>query len=173
MIPAPLIRSIVTILLFALTAGCSALHQPNPNAINNLYRDQIIEWQKRIAEQGWVENLVDDVVNGCIRFSKYEKERGDHWATPKEFREKGFKGDCEDIAVFTMGTLKNLNYPHKVRILAVRTLTGDHAILKIEVPGELSKRWKIYETVPVPLVEFDQLFYRPIVEFDDKEIFYF
>jgi hypothetical protein len=43
-------------------------------------------------------------------------------------------------------------------------------VLKVEMPDG---QWKMYETVPVPLCEFDQLFYRPIVEFDEKSIVYY
>ena len=55
--------------------------------------------------------------------------------------------------------------------MAVKTLTDEHhAILKVEMPD---LRWKTYEAVPMPLGEIDRLFYRPIVEFDEKEIIYF
>ncbi|MEE9544688.1 MAG: hypothetical protein V3V55_03705, partial [Rhodospirillales bacterium] len=136
-----------------------------------LYYEQIRDWQKRIKEEGWADNLVDDVVNQIVKISKYRKEKEDHWDTPNEFIRRGFQGDCEDIAIFMMGTLKQLKYPYHIRILAVETLTGDHhAILKVEMPD---RKWKIYEAVPIPLSEIDQLFYKPLVEFDEENIIYF
>jgi len=167
------IKAMTLLIVLALTTGCMAMYQPDPSVINDQYYEQIREWQNRIRQEGWSENLVGDVIHKCVLLSKYEYDRGDHWATPGEFMQRGFRGDCEDIAVFGMGTLKRLEYPHDVRILAVKTLTGDHAVLKVQVPGKNGIAWKIYETVPMPLIEVDQLFYRPIVEFDDKVIVYF
>jgi predicted transglutaminase-like cysteine proteinase len=156
--------------ILCITAACTAFYQPAPGRINDLYYEQIMDWQKRIKEEGWAENHVDEVVNQCIKFSKYRTEKQDHWDTPKEFIQRGFQGDCEDIAIFIMATLKQLNYPYNVRIMVVRALTVDHAVLKVQMPNT---KWKIYETVPVPFGEIDRLFYRPIVEFDEKNIIYF
>jgi len=165
-------RIIETVLIawLFLLGGCAAFYQPEPEKIHGMYYEQIREWQKRVQEQGWTQQSVDDVVKGCLKLVKYEVEDNDRWDTPQEFIRKGFRGDCEDIAVFMMATLKRLNYAHGVRILGVKTLMGDHAVLKVEMPDGI---WKMYETVPVPLCEFDQLFYRPIVEFDDKTIVYY
>lgn len=157
--------------LLFLAAGCAVYHQPAPERIHGLYHEQIKDWQKRVQEQGWSHSRVDEVVKGSLNLVLYEPEETDHWDTPQEFIRKGFKGDCEDIAVFLMDTLKRLDYPHGVRVLAVKALLGDHAVLKVEMPDG---KWKMYETIPIPLCEFDQLFfYRPIVEFDDKTIVYY
>jgi hypothetical protein len=32
------------------------------------------------------------------------------------------------------------------------------------------KRWKVYETLPRPFDALDQMFYRPIFEFDEKAV---
>ena len=163
-------KIIVSISIFCAVTGCLSFYQPDPAGVNVIYDFQIKEWQERVIKEGWSENIVEDVVNQCIKLSKYKTEDFDHWDTPKEFREKGFQGDCEDIAVFAMSTLKRLEYPYGVRILAVKALFGYHAILKVEMPA---RDWKIYETVPLPLNEIDRLFYRPIVEFDEKTIVYY
>ena len=147
--------------------------QPDPSVINNQYLEQIKEWQNRISEEGWTESLVGEIMKKNLRLTRYVFDKGDHWATPKEFIQAGFRGDCEDIAAFLMGTLKRLEYPHGVRILAVKTLSGDHAVLKVQLPGKNGIDWKIYDTVQVPFLEIEQQFYRPIVEFDDKVIIYF
>ena len=163
-------RLIVIIPFLILTAGCMAFYQPAPDNIDGYYYEQIKDWQKRIEKEGWAENLVDDVINKCVKFSKYQTEKKDHWDTPREFMQRGFKGDCEDFAIFMMATLKRLKYPYNVRVRAVKTLIGDHVVLRVEMPDE---KWKSYETVPVPLDEIDRLFYRPIVEFDEKNIIFF
>jgi hypothetical protein len=164
-------RLILTLTLLTVASGCAGFYQPAPERINGVYHDQIKDWQKRVQEKGWSQNDVDDVVNGCLRLVKYEPDGDiDHWDTPQEFIQKGFRGDCEDIAIFMMATLKRLEYPHGVRILGVGTLMGDHAVLKVEMPDG---NWKMFETVPVPLYQFDQLFYRPLVEFDEKTIVYY
>ncbi|MEW6668902.1 MAG: hypothetical protein AB1512_27145 [Thermodesulfobacteriota bacterium] len=157
-------------LCILVVAGCAGTYQAAPERIHGIYFDQIKEWQKRIQENGWSRQDLDDVVQGCLKYVKYEAETDDHWDTPQEFMNKGFRGDCEDIAVFMMATLRRLQYPRSVRILAVKTLMGDHAVLKVEMPDGSSK---MYETVPVPLIEIDQLFYRPIVEFDENTIVYY
>ena len=157
--------------IFFFTAGCMAFYQPAPNRIDGLYYQQIKDWQNRIQKEGWVETLVDEVVDQCLKFSKFRQDQGDHWDTPKEFMKRGFQGDCEDIAIFMMATLRRLEYPHHVRVLAVETLVGDHhAVLKVEMPDT---KWKIFETLPMPLNEIDRLFYKPIVEFDDNHIIYY
>lgn len=161
---------ILIVILLVGASGCAVFYQPAPERIHGVYHDQIKDWQKRVQEQGWSRTRVDDVVKGSLNLVLYEPEETDHWDTPQEFISKGFKGDCEDIAVFIMATLKRLDYPHGVRILGVKTLMGDHAVLKVELPDG---QWKMYETVPVPLIEVDQLFYRPIVEFDEKSIVYY
>jgi hypothetical protein len=94
----------------------------------------------------------------------------DHWDTPKEFMRKGFSGDCEDITVFMMGTLKRLGYPHRVRVLIVEGLFEDHALLRLEMP---EGGWKVYDVVPpdVPTPEWYQL--RPVVEFDETGVDWF
>jgi predicted transglutaminase-like cysteine proteinase len=159
-------------LFLMLTAGCAALYQPAPDRINGAYYEQIKEWQRRVNEEGWTKNLVDDMVNESIKLSKYRLDKkGDHWDTPKEFIARSFQGDCEDIGIFAMANLKRLKYPHKVRIMAVKTLLiTDHAVLRVEMPDG---KWKMYNTVPMPLDEIDQSFWRPIVEFDEKDIIYF
>jgi len=94
----------------------------------------------------------------------------DHWDTPKEFIERGFSGDCEDITVFMMGTLKRLRYPHQIRILIVHELFEDHALLRVEMP---EGGWKVYDVVPrqIPVREVSLL--KPVVEFDEKNIAWF
>lgn len=164
------IKRAVLLLLLLVPVSCTNLYRPDPGFQGSRYREQIIEWQQRIDEQGWSHEIVDDIVDRSIEFSKFEAEPRDHWATPGEFIGNGFVGDCEDIAVFAMGTLKQLDYPRKVRILLVHTLMGDHALLKVETAAD---QWKTYETVPMPFVQIDQLFYRPILEFDEKSIVYF
>ncbi|MFC1868260.1 hypothetical protein ACFL0H_09025 [Thermodesulfobacteriota bacterium] len=114
---------ILLLLVVFLAPGCAAFHQPAaaPRQLNNQYYEQIRDWQNRVKKEGWGKTLVDDVIDQCIILAKYRMEKEDHWDTPKEFMEKGFQGDCEDIAVFMMATLKRVNYPYRVRVVAVKT----------------------------------------------------
>ncbi|RJQ56910.1 MAG: hypothetical protein C4530_13940 [Desulfobacteraceae bacterium] len=164
------IKRFLFVVSLVIVSGCSAFHQPAPDQIHGLYHDRFTGWQEKITRQGWSEALVNELVEQSIIFSQYRAEESDYWDTPRQFVEKGFQGDCEDIAVFAMSNLKMLKYPHRVRILAVKALTGHHAVLKVEMPDG---KWKVYETVPVLFGQFDRAFYRPIVEFDENTILYF
>ncbi len=160
----------IVFLGFFLLGGCMSFYKPSQSRINGLYHEKIKEWQLRIKEEGWSEGLVDDIVKGTVRLTEYRHEECDRWDTPKEFIRRGFQGDCEDIAIFLMATLKRLEYPYGVRVLAVSAYQQDHALLRVKLPDA---DWKTYETVHLPLGEIDRLFYRPIVEFDEKDIIYF
>lgn len=158
-------------ILFTLVVCASCAGTTSPGAqrqsTEQPYYRQIREWQQRIEKEGWAENRVEQVLNWSLGFVTYEMEIDDHWATPKEFVRNGFRGDCEDIAIFLMGTLKRLNYPHRIRILAVTGVFENHALLKVEMPDGT---WKIYDTYsdnPYSL----HAYYRPLVEFDEKNIF--
>jgi hypothetical protein len=153
-------------LFLLILSGCATYQNTSPQSIQDRYLKQILEWQQRIEKEGWNESAVDGVIQGSIDLSSYAPDKVDHWDTPAEFIRNGFRGDCEDFAAFMMFNLKRLKYPEKVRILAVRTLMGDHAVLKVAMPG--GGRWKIYETLPRPFDSLDQMFYRPIFEFDER-----
>ena len=153
-----------------MTEALALTQRPAWRALQTHY-EQIKEWQDRIKKEGWKEGLVDDVINHCILLSKYRSDgEKDQWDMPHMFIQQGFQGDCEDIATFMWATLKRLEYPRHIRILVVKTLLGDHTVVKVELP---QGKWKMYETVPVPLDQFDHLFFIPIVEFDDKVIIYY
>ena len=155
------------LLLFILIYGCSPVYfQPRNPGID--YRYAIENWQERIKIEGWTKGLVDDVVGTCIECSKYQHEDDDYWKTPQEFT-RDFKGDCEDIGGFIYGTFKILKYPNLMRLRAIRMPTGDHVVFRIEVP---EKKWRTYNTVPMPLDFVDLALSRVIVEWDDKNIYY-
>jgi hypothetical protein len=155
------------IVVSALPIGCAIFYQPKDPV--KTYYDQIKDWQDRVKQEGWSEKLIDDVIYKCHWLAFYQgDEIEDHWDTPSEFEDKGLKGDCEDIAVFLLATFKRLKYPFGVRILAVRTLVGDHALLKVKMPDG---KWKTYETVPMPLGFIDGIFYFPLFEWDFNRIY--
>lgn len=163
-------RAVLLFAFLSVTIGCAPFHRPEPSPINGAYYEQIREWQMRIKQEGWSRSLLDSIVDGCLKVAKYRTEEVDHWDTPGEFIRKGYQGDCEDIAVFIMATLKNLRYNRDVRVLAVETPMGDHALLKVRM---LDGTWKNYETAPVPIGQIDRLFHTPIVEFDENHIIYY
>ena len=154
------------ILLTFFLHGCSAIIQPADKQAQ--YMQQIIDWQKRIQEEGWNESLIRKIIKDCVWISKYVTEEGDHWQTPLEFINNDFQGDCEDFASFQWGTLKKLGCPYPVRMAGVATAwPTDHAVLRVQLPTG----WKTFESVPVPGCELDGLFYRVFVEWDEASVY--
>ncbi len=162
------LKHIVPLLLFCLV-GCSPVYfQPTDPGVD--YRWYIEHWQQRVREEGWSENLVNDVVDSCLMISKYEPEPAnhDHWKTYGEFQ-KNFRGDCEDIATFMFGTLKRLDCPYAQKLRIIRMPAGDHAVLMVELS---TAEWKMYNSIPQPGDFIDIALSRTLVEWDDQHIYY-
>jgi hypothetical protein len=157
---------VVFALLF-LATGCESTRGVAPNAGGEIYFDKIRDWQKRINREGWSSERVEELLGHALRFVTYRMELDDHWDTPSEFIGRGFQGDCEDIAIFMMGTLKRVGYPHGVRVLAMQGWFSGHAVLKVELPDGT---WRIYDTVTLSLRVLNPKRLKPLVEFDEKMI---
>ena len=134
------------------------------------YYQQIREWQQRIQKEGWAETQVHRILNACIQLVEYDVEIDDHWDTPREFIQKGFRGDCEDIVIFLMGTLKRLKYPYDIKIVAVTGLFESHALLKVEMPDGT---WRYFDTAAGNPPQAFHIDYKPVVEFDETDISYY
>ena len=162
-IPGQLFAWMLAFLVFAGCAGGTRNREP----VDPVYKEMIREWQLRMQKEEWSEDLIHSILFQFRTIATYRTEAVDHWDTPKEFMRRGFSGDCEDIAVFMMWTLRKIGYPHKAKILIVGSVLGDHALLKIEMP---EGGWKVYDVVPsgVPVRRPNLL--RPIVEFDEKSV---
>jgi len=159
-----------TFFLFIFTWGCTITATADRERIYPIYRDKIKEWQMRIQREGWTEAHLDSILFQFRRLATYQMEIQDHWDTPREFIQKGFSGDCEDIAVFMMGTLKRIGYPYRMRILIVQEIFEDHALLKVERPeGE----WKVYDVVPQRVLSLEMTQLKPLVEFDERTMFWY
>jgi len=158
----------VFFILFAW--GCATTETAERERIHPLYREKIEEWQLRIQREGWSESQVHTLLKQFRGLATYRMEIQDHWDTPKEFIQKGFSGDCEDIAVFMMGTLKRLGYPQRVRILIVHDLFEDHALLRVEMP---EGGWKVYDVVPRKVPSREASLLKPVVEFDEANMAWF
>ena len=163
-------RVVVIGLSLLLIAGCWAAKLEPAQNPEKPYVKKIQEWQERIRRDGWSENAVRALLADCRSLVRYQVELKDHWPTPREFVTEGMEGDCEDIAVFLMGALKRLGYPHQVRILVVKELFSNHALLKVELPDG---RWAVFETMPGGRLEVVPARLKPIVEFDESHIAYF
>jgi hypothetical protein len=161
---------IILVLLTVLLSGCAGTMNADTERIHPVYQEKIREWQMRIQREGWSENHVHLILVQFRGLSTYHMEFRDHWDTPKEFIQKGFSGDCEDIAAFMMGSLKRLGYPHEVNILVVHNIFEDHAMLRVEMPGG---GWRVYDVVKknIPVVEESAL--KPVVEFNEKKVRWF
>jgi hypothetical protein len=164
----PFLKSIVAI-LFVCSVGCSPVYfQPAEPGAD--YRWYIERWQERVRQEGWSEALVNDIVDSCLKVSKYEPEPAnhDHWKTYGEFQ-NNFRGDCEDIATFMYGTLKRLECPYDLKMRIIRMPAGDHAVLMVELPDG---GWKMYNSLPMPGDFLDIALARTVVEWDDRQIYY-
>jgi hypothetical protein len=153
---------------FFIFVGCSPVFfQPDNPGVD--YRWAIERWQKRIQQESWNEDLVGDIIDSCLRFAKYEAEEGDdYWKTYQEFL-VDFRGDCEDISVFMYGTLKRLGYSNDMRLRIIRTPRGDHSVLMVQLP---EKKWKMYNSTPIPGDFADMAISRTLVEWDEHNIYY-
>lgn len=163
-------RLTVCFIFPCLLWGCAGTVNTDRERINPVYQEKIREWQTRIRKEGWSENHIRSILVQFRSLVTYHMEIRDHWDTPKEFEQKGFSGDCEDIAVFMMGTLKRLGYSRAVTILVVRNVFEDHALLRIKMP---EGGWRVFDVVAgnIPCIEEGLL--RPVVEFDEKGVRWF
>lgn len=137
-------------------------------SLQNFDFPQLVSMQRKIEQNGWNNQTVDEIIEEVRMLTFLTMETGDHWDTPKEFVDKKFQGDCEDIAIFFFAMLKKLNYPHPVRISAIKSDFVEHAVLKVQMPD---KSWKMFETVKKTENNM-QFAYTPIVEFNDQEIIF-
>jgi hypothetical protein len=158
------------LLLSILLCGCAPSVPPGRDWVRPAYREKIEEWQARIRREGWSENNVHSMLLQFRGLAAYRMEIVDHWDTPVEFMKKGFSGDCEDITVFMMGTLRRLGYDHGVRVLIVEGLFEDHALLRVEMP---EGGWKVYDVVPTDVPVRTPAGLRPVVEFDEALVNWF
>jgi len=160
---------LLLLLLVLLTSpwGCAGQETLNRERVNPIYQEKIRDWQRKIQREGWSESGVDSVLTEARGLLTYRMEIRYHWETPKEFRGRGFSGDCEDIAVFMMATLRRLEYPHKIRVLIVKSLFEDHALLRVEMPGG---GWKPYDVASSAVRPLDSSRLTPVVEFDETTV---
>jgi hypothetical protein len=163
-------KAAVLCILMLLYWGCSWMEPKEPPPEARPYYQKIKQWQKRIEKEGWSVALIDDVMYQSRRLTRYEMEFDDEWQTPGSFVRDGLRGDCEDIAFFMMGTLKQLGYPYLTRVLVIEDLFADHAQLKVELPD---RSWKWYETTRRRAYYRQPQAWKPIVEFDEATIIYY
>jgi len=159
-------KLLLTLIVAIFLTGCTCFYQPaNIKADpQTKYYEHIRDWQIR----DWQERDVSSVINFCLKYVVYTYDPPDHWQTYQEMINSDFHGDCEDIALFMAGTLRALGYPYQIRILLVKIIEGEHAMLKVELPNG---KWRVYQTVDAPLWQIDV--FVPICEFDEKEIYTF
>ena len=157
-------------LLLLLACACATTGVNEQERLHPIYREKIQEWQMRIQREGWSENQVHSILSAFRTLATYRMEIQDHWDTPGDFINRGFAGDCEDIVVFMIGTLKRLGYPYGLRVLIAHDLFEDHALLRIEMP---EGRWKVYDVVPRKVSSRALQHLKPVVEFDEKRVDWF
>lgn len=138
------------------------------NDLENFDIPKLDDLRAKIARQGWSNEMVEEIIEEIRQQTSLTMETGDHWDTPREFVAKNLRGDCEDIAIFLLASLKKLDYPGQVRICAVKAQFVEHAMLKVQMPDQT---WRVFETVKKTERNVRYAF-TPIVEFDDREIFF-
>ena len=156
--------------LLVLIWGCATPSGSGQDRVNLNYQEKIKEWQKRIQREGWSENQVNRILVQSRDLVTYRMEIQDHWDTPREFMARRFTGDCEDIVVFMMGNLRRLGYPHRLRVLVVRGIFEDHALLKVEMP---EGGWKVYDVATERVRTGEMGGVKPLVEFDEKTVLWY
>lgn len=165
---------LILILSCLIFTSCTTMR--DPKAVRDSYENQIKDWQERVKKEGWTNRVIKSINMELMEMSVYvfdkeipgQKWPGDHWDTPNEFFEKGLVGDCEDMAVLAWSTFKRLNYPYQIRIQAVTMLTGDHAIVSIELADG---SWMMLESVLANYASIESLFYRSFAEWDVNNIY--
>jgi hypothetical protein len=161
------ISAVLAMFLFS----CASVQQPADPVAE--YESYILEWQEKIERDGWSERQVDEIVAGCVRVMGYDSDQdvygvNEHWPTVKELKAHGMKDDCDGFAALMFSTLKRLEYPHRVRLQAVKTWYGlDHAMLNVE----MEDGWKRYNPVPMPGAQIDLAGCRTLFEWDEKNIY--
>ncbi len=160
---------LITVLTLICFAGCSPVYFQSKDP-GTEYRESIEQWQQKVRKEGWSEDLVNGIIDSCLKIAKYEPEKMslDHWKTYGEFQ-NDFRGDCEDIATFFYGTLKRLGCPYATKLRIIRMPAGDHAVLMVKLPNS---NWKMYNSIPVPGDFLDIALSRTVVEWDDRHIYY-
>lgn len=131
-----------------------------------MYRRQVEQWQLRLEQEGWSDDLVEGVVEGCRATITYVPkylasdlvDGPALWLTPAGIERAGFRGDCVDTAVLMWHTLRALQYPHEVRIRIVRSEPVNHAVLRVETP----RGWREFNTT-------DAAYTDPLCEFDERD----
>lgn len=166
----PILNAHWILLLAVFLGACATPGGNGPERVNLLYQEKIEEWQRRIRREGWSENQVNRILVQSRALVTYRMEIRDRWDTPRGFMARGFSGDCEDIVVFAMGTLRRLGYPHAIRVLVVHGIFEDHAFLKVEMPeGE----WKVYDVASEKVRTGEIAMLKPVVEFDERRVIWY
>lgn len=153
------------LLFLLLASGCASTTDGGRAWVHPVYREKIRDWQTRIQREGWTEGKVHSILLQFRQLAVYRTEIDDHWDTPRDFMRRGFSGDCKNIAVYEMGVLREIGYPHGVKILIVHSIFDDHALLKVEMP---EGGWRIYDVVPEAVPAPRPGLLRPVAEFDEK-----
>ena len=143
-------------------------HRVDSQQLCSIDHQLMAQFRAQLAAEGWHNGLVESILISSQKLTRPAMEITDHWDTPQEFMGRNMAGDCEDIAIFLLATLRSLGYPHQTRVLAAKTLFAEHALLKVEMPDG---SWQVFETTQ-PIKPGARLVYTPIVEFDEREIIF-
>jgi len=95
-----------------------------------------IKWARKLPPERQLREVNRFVNRYPYRVDLYNYGRTDHWATPREFFNKG--GDCEDFAFVKYLTLKAMGWSEsklRVVVLVDRRMRESHAVLAVSHKG--------------------------------------
>lgn len=95
-----------------------------------------IKWARKLPPERQLHEVNRFVNRYPYRVDFYNYGRADHWATPREFFNKG--GDCEDFAFVKYLTLKAIGWSEsklRVVVLVDRRMRESHAVLAVSYKG--------------------------------------
>lgn len=137
------------------------------------YNPDMAAWKLRIAEEGWTEEVIHDLINYLQKLMLYAPvgKCGTVTGTcsPLMFQKAGYIGMCTSCGSYIYHTFKYLGYPRGVRIGLVRIFGGGHQVTRIELENG---KWKMINSFDAfGLHYLDEPFYFKVIDFDDNIIY--
>jgi len=130
-------------------------------------------WQMRIANEGWTNDTIDDLVSYLHNLLLYVPIGPCGSATstcsPGAMSKYGYKGLCTSCGSYMYHAFKYLGYPRGVRIGMVRVFGIGHQVTRIERPDGTWRMINSYSAFGLHYA--DEPFYHSIIDFDDKGIY--
>jgi len=173
-------------MLMLLTNGCATKTKLMANAkqyqefsVANSWTSEVGQnpemaaWKVRIAEEGWTETVIDDLIDYLQKLMLYAPvgKCGGMFVTcsPGMFTQGGYIGLCTSCGSYVYHTFKYLGYPRSVRIGYVRVFGVGHQVTRIEREDGSFRMINSYDAFGLHYL--DEPFYWSVIDFDDERIY--